>query len=123
MTLTTLVTGMRAIERETAISAALDPDVRTAVILEGIASGSSAIDTLAARDTLQIHRIAPGCMCCVGNLTLRVTLNRILRNPPQRLFISLATATHLTQLRGFLTDAPYDALLTLTEVKDCDDKL
>jgi G3E family GTPase len=119
MTLATLVTGMRAMEREAAIAAALDPAVRTAVILEGMASGASTFDAWVAHDTVQIHRIAPGCMCCVGNLTLRVTLNRILRKPPQRLFISLATASHLAQLRTFLANAPYDTLLTLTEVMEC----
>lgn len=46
---------------------------------------------------------------------MRVTLNRILRHPPARLYISLAQATHLDQIRLFLTQAPYDALLVLTE--------
>ena len=44
---------------------------------------------------LQLLRIAPGCLCCSGNLVLRVTLNRLLRHPPARLFISLADATHI----------------------------
>jgi hypothetical protein len=121
MTLTTLVIGGRAAARETAIAAAVDPAVVTALILEGIATGSSQLETLAALDTVRIVRIAPGCMCCVGNLTLRVTLNRILRHPPQQLFISLATSTHLTQILTFLTGAPYDALLTLTDTINCDE--
>jgi hypothetical protein len=46
-------------------------------------------------------------------LVLRVTLNRILRHPPARLFISLASAGHAGQLRQWLSQAPYDSLLTL----------
>jgi G3E family GTPase len=115
MTLTTLVTGLRATEREAAISAAIQPEVCTAIILEGIASGAGTLDAWAAHDTVRLHRIAPGCMCCIGNLTLRVTLNRILRKPPQRLFIGLASTAHLMQLRAFLANTPYDKLLTLTD--------
>jgi G3E family GTPase len=107
--------------REAAIADALDPAVSSAVILEGIASGASPLDahpSLAAPGALQ--RIAPGCMCCVGNLTLRVTLNRMLRNPPQRVFIGLATSTHLPQIMAFLSAPPYDQHLQLTAVLECD---
>ncbi len=64
----------------------------------------------------QVHRIAPGCLCCAGNLVLRVTLNRLLRRPPAQLFISLADATHVDRLRAMLEAAPYDALLRLEPV-------
>ncbi|HSY28596.1 MAG TPA: GTPase, partial [Burkholderiaceae bacterium] len=100
MTLTSLVIGAHAAAREAAIAAAIDPVISTVVILEGLAAG---VSHLTATSTLQIIRIAPGCMCCVGNLTLRVTLNRLLRKPPARLFIALATNTHLPQIRDFLT--------------------
>jgi G3E family GTPase len=121
-TLTTLVIGAHSAAREAAIAAAItmdnEPGKQTAVILEGIASGSSHLESSASADALHIvHivRIAPGCMCCVGNLTLRVTLNRLLRKPPSRLFIALATSTHLAQIRTFLTHEPYDAFLTFTD--------
>jgi G3E family GTPase len=117
MTLTTLVIGGRAAAREAYIAAALDPTVPTAVILEGIASGVALLEQ-SAPGPLQIMRIAPGCMCCVGNLTLRVTLNRILRKPPARLFIALATATHIAQIRAFLTQEAYRSLLMLTDDVD-----
>ena len=112
MTLTSLVIGVHAAAREAAIAAVIDPVTPTAVILEGLAPG---VSHLAPTSTLQIIRIAPGCMCCVGNLTLRVHLNRLLRKPPPRLFIALATNTHLPQIRDFLTREPYDAFLTLTD--------
>ncbi|HXA46849.1 MAG TPA: GTPase [Burkholderiaceae bacterium] len=118
MTPTTLVVGASPAAREAAIAiaiaAAIDSHLPTAVILEGIASGSSALESSANPDTLRVIRIAPGCMCCIGNLTLRVTLNRLLRKPPSRLFIALSTSTHLAQIRSFLSAEPYDAFLTLT---------
>jgi hypothetical protein len=46
---------------------------------------------------------------------MQVTLNRLLRHPPARLYISVADATHLDAIRDFLTQPPYDKLLTLTE--------
>jgi hypothetical protein len=119
MTLVTLVTGASAAVRETALAATLDGAVNTALILEGMPDGSSRLDGV-NQGTPQIARIAPGCLCCVGNLTLRVTLNRILRHPPVRLYISIADKTHLNQIVGFLSAPPYDALLTLTDVMHCD---
>lgn len=115
MTLTTLVIGARAATREMAIAHALDPHVFTALILEGLSDGTAHLDAFAEISTLQIIRIAPGCLCCSGNLTMRVTLNRILRRHPARLYIGLATVNHLDLLRRFLTETPYDAWLTLTD--------
>lgn len=112
MTLTTLVTGAGAAQREAAIAAALDSALTTALILEGIPSGHSPLDTASG---LRVARIAPGCPCCSGNMTMRVTLNRLLRQRPQRLYISLATSEHLDGIRRFLTNTPYDELLQLTE--------
>lgn len=112
-TLATLVIGATAALREEAIAARLDPATDTAAILEGLPSGKLVLES-AAR--LRLSRIAPGCLCCTGNLTMRVTLNRILRQPPQQLYISLASAEHLDRLRTFLTQTPYDSLLELNEV-------
>lgn len=122
----TLVTGASAAAREAAITAAIRPaasapvpDRTIALILEGLPSGLSqeaaALDPQHNPGLAQAARIAPGCLCCVGNLTLKVTLNRILRHPPQRLYISLASATHIGQLRAFLSSPPYDSLLSLTD--------
>ncbi|MGK5081332.1 GTPase [Janthinobacterium sp. HLX7-2] len=115
----TLVSGGRAADREAAIAHALLAQHSTAVILEGFADGNSILANLAEQDSpvpafpLQLLRIAPGCLCCSGNLVLRVTLNRLLRHPPAHLFISLADATHIEQLRTWLTASPYDVLLAL----------
>ena len=113
---TTLVTGATAAARENAIAAALVPGQSTAIILEGMADGNSRLVYDESDPTAwqpQVLRIAPGCLCCAGNLVLRVTLNRLLRRPPAQLFISLADATHVDRLRTMLATAPYDALLRL----------
>jgi hypothetical protein len=138
-TLVTLVAGSNAAGREAAIAAALPSGGSVAVILEGLADGSSQLAELAEssvsslslvssnsngadpasagpqRQAVQIHRIAPGCLCCAGNLVLRVTLNRLLRHPPTRIYISLAASTHIGQLRESLSSAPYDQWLTIGE--------
>ncbi|KQV88565.1 GTPase [Massilia sp. Root351] len=118
-TRTTLVTGARAAVREAAIAAALahagtppSPLPSAAVILEGLADANSPL-VHAPETGLQVLRIAPGCLCCAGNLVLRVTLNRLLRRPPAQLFISLANAEHVDQLRSMLLAAPYGDLLDL----------
>ena len=118
-TRTTLVTGPRAAVREAAIAAALSGAagvagawLPAAVILEGLADANSPLEN-APETGLQVLRIAPGCLCCAGNLVLRVTLNRLLRRPPAQLFISLANAEHVDQLRSMLLAAPYGDLLDL----------
>ncbi|HZW13700.1 MAG TPA: GTPase [Noviherbaspirillum sp.] len=115
MTLTTLVTGATIAAREAAIAAALDSRLHTALILEGIPDGASPLEALAQDPELLIARIAPGCLCCTGNLTMRVTLNRLLRRSPERLYIAVANAKHIESLRTFLLQAPYDHLLSLTK--------
>lgn len=115
MTLTSLVMGARAKDREAVILSNLDSSLQTAIILEGLPDGLSELDTLASSPNLTIARIAPGCMCCVGNMIMRVHLNRILRTKPARLYISVANSEHIEQLRLFLTQMPYDVLITLTD--------
>jgi len=107
----TLVTGASAGAREQAIAARLRAGQASAVILEGLPDGNT---SLLPSASLNIARIAPGCLCCAGNLVLRVTLNRLLRPRPTRLFIGVANGEHLDQLRSWLQAAPYDQLLELT---------
>lgn len=118
-TVLTLVTGPGAAAREAAIAAHLSDlhedrvhPISQAIVLEGLASGSSHLDDLPPGQTLA--RIAPGCLCCTGNLVLRVTLNRLLRQRPRRIFIGVADSGHLDQLRSWLQSEPYDQLLRLT---------
>ena len=119
---TWLVTGARAGLREHAIAGLLQPGVPSVIILEGLSDGGStlafdAADASAEASLVapipQVLRIAPGCLHCSGNLVLRVTLNRVLRRSPARLYISLASAEHLEQLRCWLSEPPYGDLLDL----------
>ncbi|MFP5390850.1 MAG: GTPase [Gammaproteobacteria bacterium] len=113
----TLVTGGSGAAREAAIAARLHAAATrsgagsSAVLLEGLPDGHS---LLTPSDSVSIQRIAPACLCCTGNLVLRVTLNRILRFHPESLYIGVATSDHLDQLRSWLQSAPYDQLLELT---------
>lgn len=124
---TWLVTGARAGAREAAIAARLGLDdgiaggmeLPTVIILEGLSDGGSALafdpadGSAGVAPVPKVLRIAPGCLHCSGNLVLRVTLNRVLRHPPARLYISLATAEHLELLRAWLSEPPYGDLLDL----------
>lgn len=110
----TLVTGRKASLREAAIAKVLSPHAKTGLILEGLPDGSATV--FEGLPNLTQVRIAPGCLCCTGNLTLRVTLNRLLRQSPDEIYISLANDAHLKELQHFLSSPPYDGLLHLTEI-------
>ena len=117
---TRLIYGLTSIERENKIAAMLAPNSMNAVIIEAIANGNSKLGEIDQNENLIIQRIAPGCPCCIGNLTMRVTLNRLLRKSPQHLYISLASNEHLPTIREFLQTAQYKDLLTLQEECNCD---
>ncbi len=117
MKFVTLVSGPTSALREQAIADRLAPGISAVAILEGFPSGNSSLEDNPVYAALRIVRIASGCMCCTGNLVLRVTLNRILRDSPEQIFLSIANASHLPALRAFLTAPPYDEWLVLTE--DC----
>lgn len=145
MIYTTLVTGAKPVRREAAIAAAIisrlsvdAPDIGRrpsgmtpnhetgaaqpiAVLLQGFPSGkeSAPLAAIARSHPLQplrIVRIAAGCLCCTGNLTMRVMLNRLLREQPSavHLFIDTDSSDHLPALRAMLQAAPYADWLTLT---------
>jgi len=119
MTLLTLVTGASAGIREAAIAARVDPSEHTVIILEGLPDGKEMLPPSDASANPHVVRIAPGCMHCTGNLVMRVTLNRLLREQPHRMFISVASDEHLGLLRQFLQSPPYDTLLSLSADLAC----
>jgi hypothetical protein len=116
-TVLTLVTGSSAASREAGIRALIDraPHAPTALILEGLPTGADQFDSLPHPP--HIARIALGCICCTGNLPMRVTLDRSLRKRPERLFIGLASTEHLPAIEAFLRAAPYDEWLTLAPLQ------
>ncbi|HTD03792.1 GTPase [Undibacterium sp.] len=117
MTPVVLVSGGDYLARETAIadrfaSRPRSASVKVEVILEGLPAGQAVLNP---SPSLHIQRIAPGCMCCIGNLAMRVTLNRVLRRRPGLLAISVAGSEHLDNIRQFLSQPPYDGWLKLVE--------
>jgi G3E family GTPase len=114
---TTLVLGKSASEREQAIANEIStadlPFRKTAVLLEGLASGKSPLES---KNNVVVVRIAAGCLCCSSNMIMRIYLNRLIAQKPQQLFLSLSTATHLEQIQQFLSTPDYQQHLLLTKV-------
>ena len=119
MTVATLFYGGSPAIREKAIRAQRLPGRRTAVIIEGLVSLQASDDSLAPAADLALFRIAPGCPCCTGKLTMRVTLNRVLRENPEHLYISLANGEHLASVIAFLQEDQYRDRLDIGEPVDC----
>ena len=115
MTLVSLVTGGSSADRERAIATAAPANETCAAIIEGLPSGDDALDARSSQtsESMQVVRVAPGCPCCSGNLTMRVTLNRLLRRAPSRLYLSLSTSAHRDQILAFLQEPQYQARLTI----------
>lgn len=116
MTLTRLVYGGNPNLREQTIGTYADPGLATTALVEG---WSNAEAGLTSSGNLQVIRMAPGCPCCSGNLTMRVTLNRVLRAAPSVLFFSLADASHVASVRNFLQEQQYCDRLELGSDLDC----
>lgn len=117
MTRCTLVIGGTGPQRFAAITARIQPDEPTAVILEGLSGIPAPTDCHHA--LLSITTIAVSCPCCDNGLIMRVTLTRMVQRRPARLFISLADRTHLAHMQRFLGAPPFCSRLTLTEPLDC----
>ncbi len=113
MTELSLVLGGSADDRERAIAADLPVGLACAAIIEGLPSGAAPLNEMPSEVSLEIFRVAPGCPCCTGNLTMRVTLNRALRRSPARLYLSLSDATHRDQVLMFLQAPQYLNLLAI----------
>ena len=65
----------------------------------------SGLMPLAAPGDVPLARLAPGCVCCVGQVPLRVTLTRAVRaHRPDEVLLLLATADHLARVRALLED-------------------
>jgi len=115
MTLVRLVIGGDSASREQAIAGEISQGSTAVALIEGLATDTG----LNSTDSLTVIRIAPGCPCCTGSLTMRVTLNRLLRNPPAVLFLSLTDASHLESVQSFLREEQYCGRLELGPELDC----
>lgn len=98
-------------QQQAAIDAWLDataPTAPRAVVAEG------ALFELTVPDDVALARLAPGCVCCLGLVPLRVTLTRLLRARPRALLLLVAADDHLPQLRALLASGELGPL-TLCE--------
>lgn len=116
MTRVTLVAGGDAGAREAVIADWVLTEAshgrRVAAILEGFPAVPADFTPQA-----QIVRLAPGCPCCTGRLAMRVTLDRLLRRPPDAIIVGLALTEHAEAFRHWLAQPPYDALLTVADIR------
>lgn len=80
-----------------------------AVVTEG------SFTPLDAPDEVAVTRLAAGCVCCVGQLPLKVTLARMLRAGRTDLLLLLASGAHLPLVRSMLTDGSLGVKLQLEE--------
>jgi hypothetical protein len=72
---------------------------RRAVIAE------SGFAPLEAPEDVPLARLASGCVCCAGQVPLRVTLTRAVRaHRPDDILLLLASAQHLGRVRALLAD-------------------
>jgi hypothetical protein len=61
--------------------------------------------------------IAPGCPCCQGNLTMRVTLARVLRlEHPDHLVLALIDGEHRESVRRWLEAPPFGTLIAVHDI-------
>ena len=87
--------------------AAVAPAPRAALV-EG------AFDDLQAPSDTVVERLAAGCVCCVGNVPMRVVLTRLLRqHRPASVLLLIAATTHRERVERMLTSAPLDQAVQL----------
>jgi G3E family GTPase len=80
-----------------------------AIVSEGLGS-------FTAPDGVVAARLLGGCVCCVGQVPLRVTLTRLMRTErPENLLLLLTDAQHLQRVRSLLTDGSIGVRLELEE--------
>ncbi len=72
---------------------------RRAAFIEGLAA------TIELPDDLAVTRLAAGCVCCLGQVTLRVGVVRTVRNArPDALLLVLSSGAHVPRVRALLAD-------------------
>ena len=77
---------------ERALALASRAEKPVAVVVEG---GDQLLQAPAGVTLIQL---APACLCCVGELPLRVTLARLLRQKPSVIWVEVSSLVHREQL-------------------------
>lgn len=98
-----------AVDEWSATIQAADLDVdglRLALIVEGALAAPS------VPPQAEVRLLAPGCVCCIGQLPLQVALTRLLRSfRPTHLLLLLASGEHRAEVRKMLQAAPFAPML------------
>ena len=69
---------------------------------------------LAVPDDVQLIRLFAGCVCCIGQVALRVSLLKLLRvNPPRDLLLVIADDAHIERVRALVSDGSLGRRLEL----------
>jgi G3E family GTPase len=110
-----VLTGLRGAGKTTLLGAMLrarPPAERIAVLLTE--RGEAAPPGLANATVVAAE---PGCVCCVGQMSLRVALTRLLRETrPERVYIELAEPAHLARALATLRSPWLAPVLDIAEV-------
>jgi hypothetical protein len=81
---------------------------RRAVVAE------NALAPLQVPADVALARLTPGCVCCVGQVPLRVTLSRTVRaHRPDDILLLLASDGHLPRVRALLADGSLGVRFTV----------
>lgn len=111
---------IRTARGQAAQQAALDAwiDARRAAAdgraLAAIAEG--AFFELECPADVALARLAPGCVCCIGEVPLRTALTRIVRaHRPHALLLLIAADEHLERVRRLLRAVPLGGPIRLLE--------
>lgn len=102
---------MAPVEQQAAVDRwlALCSDGRCAIVSEGFGS-------FTVPDGVAVARLGGGCICCVGQVPLRVALTRLMRAERlEHLLLLLADTQHLPRVRTLLTDGSLGVRLELEE--------
>lgn len=102
---------MAPVDRQDAVDrwVASHPEGRRAILTEGFGS-------FTAPDGIAVARLGGGCVCCVGQVPLRVTLTRLMRaERPEYLLLLLSDDRHLPRVRLLLTDGSLGVRLKVEE--------
>jgi len=78
-----------------------------------IVIAQAAFSDLQAPPAVTVVRLAAGCVCCVGQLPLRVTLTRAVRQRPDAILLLLADDQHQSQVRQMLQTNEWSGALYL----------
>lgn len=96
---------MASVEIVGGVTAALDdwlarhPHGRRAVVMEGLFSLPGVPPDLVT------VRLAPGCVCCIGQLPLRVALMRLVRqHRPEHVLLVLSDLSHRAAVETLIAD-------------------